>query len=789
VQAQTVRNEAVARLKCPNLRQLNISSICALLWIVAAILTGSVVDVAGASPDPMPRRISSPTLTGISPGSGPISGGTTITLTGTNLVDVISVTVGDVAASNIVILNSTTLTAVTPAVPASMAGLRTVRVTTAAGIASILNGFRYFIVPSWATVVEGVPNASVVTNSTLRNAILASGYAWRVRDTATNIQMLLVPPGTFNMGCSPSTFSPCASHENPVHSITLTSAFYLGRYEVTQAQWTARMGSNPSAFQSPSAQVPAPLVSSRPVEQVSWTAVQAFLSATGMRLPTEAEWEFAYRAGTTAAFHSMPAYPNGTNDDNQVDAIAWWVANSIEQTRPFGGRSGNALGFHDMAGNVWEWVSDWYSATYYASSPAVDPQGPATGTNRVLRGGAWIGVEQGGLRASNRFAQPPESSSAIYGFRVARSPGPPPPTIASVAPTSGPTMGGTAFTLTGSSLAGTTAVTIGGAAATNVVVVNGTTLTAVTPPGSAGPKTVAVTTPGGTATLSNGFTYVAPWYTVLEQSPDPTVVADPALRNAIVATGLPWRVRDTETQIELLLVPPGTFSMGCSQSSQTSCADSETPVRTVTLTRAFYLGRYEVTQTEWRNRVGSNPSYFQGASYPDAANRPVERVPWSTVTSFLDAAGLRLPTEAEWEYAYRAGTTTAFHGWPIALNIAPIPGGTNDESRVGVFAWFFGNSGDVSTSAAGTKVVGQLAANGLGLHDMAGNVAEYTGDWFGPYLLGPATDPVGPSGGLARVVRGGSWIDQAGTLRASARSSAEVSQSAATRGFRAARWP
>jgi formylglycine-generating enzyme required for sulfatase activity len=149
----------------------------------------------------------------------------------------------------------------------------------------------------WATVLEFAPDPAVVTNGSLRKAIAATGLPWRVRDNGTQIEMLLVPPGTFNMGCSTSTSFSCVTDENPVHAVTLTNAYYIGRYEVTQAQWTARMGSNPSFFQSASAQVPAAQVPNRPVESVSWNTIQGFLSATGLRLPTEAEWEYAYRAG------------------------------------------------------------------------------------------------------------------------------------------------------------------------------------------------------------------------------------------------------------------------------------------------------------------------------------------------------------------------------------------------------------------------------------------------------------------------------------------------------------
>ena len=272
-------------------------------------------------------------------------------------------------------------------------------------------------VPSWAQLVELTPDPAVVTDVTLRAAISASGLAWRVRDTATQMEMLLVPPETFTMGCTASNQYSCLSNENPTHSVTLTQAFYMGRFEVTQGQWVAKMGSNPSRFQGASY----PDAANRPVEQVSWNTIQGYLSVTGMRLPSEAEWEYACRAGTTTAFHSMPGYPNGTNDDNQVRTIAWLYVNSGSQTHAVGGKAANALGLHDMSGNVWEWVNDWYDGSYYSVSPSANPLGPVSGTYRVFRGGCWINLTQT-VRSSYRGYNLPGSTSYVIGFRVARNP-------------------------------------------------------------------------------------------------------------------------------------------------------------------------------------------------------------------------------------------------------------------------------------------------------------------------------------------------------------------------------
>jgi len=275
------------------------------------------------------------------------------------------------------------------------------------------------VVPPWATLVEAAPDQAVVTDANLRAAITATGLAWRVRDTATQIELVLIPPGTFNMGCSASQQYVCAGQENPVHQVTLTNAFYLGRYEVTQAQWQASMGNNPSYFQSASPEVPLEQVPQRPVEQVSWNTIQGFLGQTGMRLPTEAEWEYAYRAGTTTAFHGYAGQLSGTNDDNLLGNIAWFTSNSNSQPRPVGGKLGNGFGLHDMSGNVIEWVNDRWGG--YSAGAQTNPQGPSSGTTRVLRGGYWS-FGSFFCRASSRYNVDPDDSDYYIGFRVARTP-------------------------------------------------------------------------------------------------------------------------------------------------------------------------------------------------------------------------------------------------------------------------------------------------------------------------------------------------------------------------------
>jgi len=314
---------------------------------------------------------------------------------------------------------------ITSVTPAESVGAASIEVTEAMGTATASGAFTSIaiIVPSWATLLEATPDPAVVTDANLRAAIVASGFAWRIRDNSSNIEMLLVPAGTFTMGCSASTQYGCNSDENPTHEVTLTQAFYMGRYEVTQAQWTAKMGSNPSGFSGYSDSP------SRPVERVSWNMIAStggFMSVTGLRLPTEAEREYAYRAGTTTAFHSYAlspteGQPNGFNDDTFLDNIGWYTSNSGGQTHAVGGKLANGLGLHDMSGNVWEWCQDWYSSTYYDSSPLTNPTGPATGSDRLLRGGGWRGGSDA-CRASRRGSYAPDGIDVDIGFRVVRTP-------------------------------------------------------------------------------------------------------------------------------------------------------------------------------------------------------------------------------------------------------------------------------------------------------------------------------------------------------------------------------
>jgi formylglycine-generating enzyme required for sulfatase activity len=221
-----------------------------------------------------------------------------------------------------------------------------------------------------------------------------------VEDSSREIDMdlVIIPAGKFVMGSL-----------GKGHEVKITKSFYMGKYEVTQEQWITVMKNNPST-KSKSA--------SLPVTDVSWTDCQEFIyklndkTKGGYRLPTEAEWEYACRAGTTTAY-------SFGNEITPQDANYGDVA--VGRIKAVGSYKPNAFGLYDMHGNVWEWCQDWFGAGYYANSPLEDPQGPATGEGRVFRGGS-IGDSASFAFSSNRNYNPPNiQRSYLLGFRLART--------------------------------------------------------------------------------------------------------------------------------------------------------------------------------------------------------------------------------------------------------------------------------------------------------------------------------------------------------------------------------
>ncbi|MDY0281863.1 MAG: SUMF1/EgtB/PvdO family nonheme iron enzyme, partial [Salinivirgaceae bacterium] len=300
------------------------------------------------------------------------------------------------------------------------AGIAVTITSTPTGAELYVDGSRVGTTPYTATLGFGSHSIKLINGKKVVEESIAISQSGKTRfeynvselgnftETTSNLnlEMVAVRGGTFQMG---DTFGDGGSDEKPVHSVTV-SDFYMGKYEVTQAQWRAIMGSNPSRFSG---------CDNCPVEQVSWNDVQEFIkklnAKTGKkyRLPTEAEWEYAARGGVETHGRASHKYAGS----NTLNDVAWYADNSNSKTHPVGGKKPNELGIYDMSGNVWEWCNDWYDNNYYGSSPSNNPQGASSDSFRVDRGGSWISSASS-CRVADRGIYTPDDGYGNIGFRL-----------------------------------------------------------------------------------------------------------------------------------------------------------------------------------------------------------------------------------------------------------------------------------------------------------------------------------------------------------------------------------
>jgi formylglycine-generating enzyme required for sulfatase activity len=489
-------------------------------------------------------------------------------------------------------------------------------------------------------------------------------------------EIVWLDPGEFTMG-SPEDEAGRLDNERQ-HRVRITGRFGMGKYPVTQAQYEEIMGVNPSRFQNAGADAP--------VEQVSWEEAMEFCRRLTEReqesgklpegyvytLPTEAQWEYASRAGTTTATYAGDLTILGECNAPVLDAIAWYTGNSGVNyeggldssgwpekqydhqrvgTHPVGQKQPNAWGLHDMLGNVWEWCADWYGE--YDADEAMDPWGPAEGSERVVRGGSWHYLALL-CRTAHRFTIAPGERYFDLGFRVA----------------------------------------------------------------------------------------------------------------AVQEAELAAREREGRPRaLELAWLEPGEFTMGSPEDEAVRVSDERQ--HHVGITRRFGMGKYTVTQSQYEEIMAVNPSHFHAVG----RDAPVERVSWEEAMEFCrrlterdhesgklpEAYVYTLPTEAQWEYACRAGTTTPFHF------------GKSLSSKQANFNGNYPYGGEKGPYLKETTPVGAYPANAWGLYDMHGNVWEWCADWYGDYGEAEVLDPCGPARGSRRVVRGGSWYDHARDCRSACR--------------------
>ena len=591
-----------------------------------------------------------------------------------------------------------------------------------------------FTVTATAEVKETTPLYLVVNLNT--GAVTSSSTGPDLSDDTcrtTELWLRRIPKGTFTMG-SPEGEVGRSSNETQ-HQVTLTEDFYIGVFEITQKQYSLIQGSNPSFY----------MKDTRPVECVSYDTIRGAGSTAGagwpayghavdsgsflgklraktgktFDLPTEAQWEYACRAGTTTELNTGKNLTS-TGRDSAMDEAGRYAYNQNDGKGGYssnhtkvGSYLPNAWGLYDMHGNVYEWCLDWWKSDL-GSSAVTDPKGPDSGPFRVMRGGSWNCNAQY-CRSAYRINNYPSNYDNYYGFRVVL-------------------------------------------------------LLAEEP----------------------------------EPTPEPDFTSDYLVVDLITGAVTPSSMRpslsnDTcrTTELWLRRIPKGTFTMG-SPKGEVGREDSYETQHQVTLTEDFYIGVFEITQKQYSLIQGSNPSSYKGDT------RPVESVSYNAIRGTKSTGGagwpeyghavdedsflgkLRaktglffdLPTEAQWEYACRAGTTTA-------LNTGKTPLSTDRDSAMDEAGRYYYNQNDGKGGYSEHAKGGSYLPNAWGLYDMHGNVLEWCLDWWKSDLGSSAvTDPKGPNSDSGRVVRGGDWRSGARLCRSARRGSFYPSYSYNDFGFR-----
>lgn len=569
---------------------------------------------------------------------------------------------------------------------------------------------------------------------------------------AAGSQMLEVPPGVFVMGSNVN-----GHVEYPAHPVAITRPFWLGRYEVRAEEYRAVTGKVPLNMDA----------WGNRAAGLSWLEGIAFLNelsvreglarcytplgvpemdlleCPGYRYPTEAEWEYALRAGTTTRYFfgdrsiDLPLYARFVVSSSSTP--------SEYTVQPVGALLPNPWGFHDILGNAGEFVEDLYGRTAYLDAGAwEDPRGEATGTNRVLRGGPISSLyDAADARSSYRASKSPANRDSRNGMRIARS-----------VPTNAPSNRPPDVPTAPSPADGST-------------VAPGFPLWAETSDPDGDPLHVAVllwdeagqlvvetdlpSTGWPTTSLTAGRTYR--WRLAVHDGRRITLGPEWSVSIA-QRDPAPFETLANASGIEMTRLPAGRFVMGADFGHS-----SHRPAREVTLTRPFWISIFEIRAGDFYPLASPtstvNPTDFRlpvtGASRQDIARLanavsaaegldPCYDASGNLLGNPYECRGYRLPTEAEWEYAARAGTTTDY-SFGDDLSVAPE------------YAWYSPVSG------GNAHPTGVLKPNPWGLYDIHGNAAEIVQDWYDPEYYGtaPDVDPAGPQSGSQGLARGGSY--------------------------------
>jgi len=540
------------------------------------------------------------------------------------------------------------------------------------------------------------------------------------------IKMIRIPAGSFMMG-SPDTERSRGADEGPVHEVTIDNDFHMSETEITQAQWEAVMGYVPGVG-------PTAIGNTYPAFSITWDDCQAFIETLNrlgkgdFRLPSEAEWEYACRAGTTTRFYFGDSLDCGDicEDCNRIKGgsfgdlrshYLWYCFNSMGRPNPVKQLLPNSFGLYDMAGNVAEWCRDPYHADYTGAPNDGSAWESGGGPTRVIRGGDFDGGFLGG-RSAGRFGNSPDNVGREIGFRIAGTPFPPPP------------------------------------------------------------DSLFDHDQDGDVDYRDLFIFSHRWSLHgIVTPPSPTPTETP--------TGPPSSLVDLPGPfIKMIRIPAGSFMMGSPDSERSREAD-EGPAHQVTIDYDFYLSETEVTQEQWETVMGYNAATHTpngmplSATYGVGPDYPVYNVSYYDCQDFISVLNdlregtYRLPSEAEWEYAARAGSTTRFFfgnslGCPDECEICDAAKQVIVVDQRSDYMWYCGNS------AVTTQPVRQRFANLFGLYDMSGNVWEWCEDCYHVDYSAAPTDGSAwkeCDGTIEEegVHRGGSWIDPALSCRSADR--------------------
>jgi len=489
----------------------------------------------------------------------------------------------------------------------------------------------------------------------------------------TGLEFVLVPGGSFEMGSS-SSEAGREDNEGPQHRVMI-EPFLICRTEVTQGVWGKIMDESPwsgELFIHEGRDYAATCI--------SWNDCGTFCDKTGLRMPTEAEWEYACRAGTTTA------YCFGGSDSDLGD-YAWYRDNALRIDEKYAHKVAqkkpNAFGLYDMHGNVSELCQDW-NADDYSKAPNNGSAYDSDGSYRVIRGSCW-GYPARACRSAYRDGYAPDGRTCFVGFRPAFS-------------------------------------------------VNN--IKEAIPERRTEPRKETYQDPG-TGTVPDGFTFIKK--------------ETFSCGRETHAVGI---YLHEKTGLEFVLVPGGSFEMGSNSGDY-----YEQPVHRVNI-KDFLFCRTEVTQVAWEKVMRESP--WSGISYVhEGRDYAATCISWNDCGTFCDKTGLRMPTEAEWEYACRAGTSTEYCFGEYCF------GGS--DSSLGDYAWYRDNAWDKGEKYA--HRVAQKKPNAFGLYDMHGNVYEWCSDkWHSDYNGAPTNGSSWESSGSSsRVLRGGCWPGLSGDCRSARR--------------------